>query len=333
MTVVAAIKLSGNPERSIVTYALLDGGSNTTFCTKKLMDQLGLKGNATRFLLTTLGKENKETKSSVVGLEIYDLNENVFLELPTVFTMPTMPISVDDIPKQADIERWPHLQGIDAEVGLLIGNDNIKVLEPKRYVKSEMEVLMQLERCLDGQLTAHLVEDRVTALLRTSSRPMSNITSNSRVCNREFNDTIDESERGLSQDDQKAISIMKDTVQLKDGHYEIDLPWRTKTPPCQPDNKSLVKHRLGILKKRFIKDPELLKKYSHFMEELLGKSYAERERESHRKNGIDQTDTFGTSPHHTVFHPMKPGKIRIVFDCSAKYREISLNSELLQGPI
>ena len=36
--------------------------------------------------------------------------------------------------------------------------------------------------------------------------------------------------------------------------------------------------------------------------------------------------------HHPVFHPDKPDKTRVVFDCAAKFREVSLNDKLLQGP-
>lgn len=36
-------------------------------------------------------------------------------------------------------------------------------------------------------------------------------------------------------------------------------------------------------------------------------------------------------PHHGVFHPCQPGKIRVVFDCSAEICGISLNKELLPG--
>ena len=37
-------------------------------------------------------------------------------------------------------------------------------------------------------------------------------------------------------------------------------------------------------------------------------------------------------PHHGVFHPHKPGKLRVVFDCSASFQGHSLNKLLIQGP-
>ena len=37
-------------------------------------------------------------------------------------------------------------------------------------------------------------------------------------------------------------------------------------------------------------------------------------------------------PHHGVYHPQKPGKIRVVFDCASRFQQTSLNDHLLTGP-
>ena len=37
-------------------------------------------------------------------------------------------------------------------------------------------------------------------------------------------------------------------------------------------------------------------------------------------------------PHHVVFHPRNPAKLRVVVNCPAKFREMSLNDQLMHGP-
>lgn len=45
-----------------------------------------------------------------------------------------------------------------------------------------------------------------------------------------------------------------------------------------------------------------------------------------------ERETVWYIPHHGVYHPKKPGKLNIVFDCSARFSGISLNDTLLTGP-
>ena len=65
------------------------------------------------------------------------------------------------------------------------------------------------------------------------------------------------------------------------------------------------------------------------MKDILSKGYA-------RKVSPDQNSLVkGTAwyiPHHGVYHRCKPGKICVVFDCSANFVGKSLNDMLYKGP-
>ena len=69
--------------------------------------------------------------------------------------------------------------------------------------------------------------------------------------------------------------------------------------------------------------------YVAFIDEIINKGYAEKVPQK-----ILKTDPgkMWYIPHHSVYHPKKPDKIRVVFDCSAKFAGTSLNDQLLQGP-
>lgn len=74
----------------------------------------------------------------------------------------------------------------------------------------------------------------------------------------------------MSRHDEKVPTIYKESVRLVDGHYEIAIPWNFH-PPDLPNNRPLVEHRLKLLRKRFLKDPELFSRYSAFMTDFLDK--------------------------------------------------------------
>ena len=140
---VVPVKVKAKGKEAVVeTYAFLDPGSNTSFCTDQLTERLGATRMKTTLSLTTTSHKDAKSQSLVVCLEISDLCGNHTIELPNVFSRPSLPVTIDDIPRQTDVDRWAYLNGIhiphiDAEIELLVGNDAAKVLEPKEIRESK----------------------------------------------------------------------------------------------------------------------------------------------------------------------------------------------------
>ncbi|XP_046708913.1 uncharacterized protein LOC124388391 [Silurus meridionalis] len=131
----------------------------------------------------------------------------------------------------------------------------------------------------------------------------------------------------VSQDDVRFIQLLSDNIiQRKDRHYEMPLPFKSTELPLLPDNKKLATVRLQHLKRRLKNNERYKEQYKAFMKDMIKKGNAEP------ASPVTGQKTTWYIPHHGVFHPKKPEKLRVVFDCSAKFRGISLNDTLLTGP-
>ncbi|PFX33128.1 hypothetical protein AWC38_SpisGene1978 [Stylophora pistillata] len=90
----------------------------------------------------------------------------------------------------------------------------------------------------------------------------------------------------------------------------------------------MAERRALLLKRHLIKDEDLLEKYWTTMN-YIAKGHAEVVPE-------EELNTRNTPvwflPHDPVTHPLKPDKVRVVYDCAAKFGQTSLNQQLLQGP-
>ena len=87
--------------------------------------------------------------------------------------------------------------------------------------------------------------------------------------------------------------------------------------------------RLKYLKSRLQKDETLHQKYQEKIEEHVNKGYATKLESG---EGAMTSARTWYLPHHPVFHPAIPGKLRVVFDAAAKYERTSLNDNLFHGP-
>ena len=136
------------------------------------------------------------------------------------------------------------------------------------------------------------------------------------------------SKKGMSIEDQESFNKMKNSVRLVNGHYSVEMLWKSEDP-WLPDNRQIAEARLQSLKRKLERDENFHRKYRDFMDNLFSKGYArkltaeESERRSRRTWYL---------PHHGVFHPQKKDKIRVVFDAAALHDGVSLNNQLHQGP-
>ena len=198
------------------------------------MEMLAVDGEKTTLSLTTLGKQNSATECSVFKLEVFDLDEHNFVELPAVFSTQKLPVSKDSIPQQEDVSKYPHLSGIelpriDACIGLLIGNDVPKALEPKEIRECNGQgpyaVRTMFGWTINGPLERKGNSPRTANFIRTDNELSQQFA---KFCNLEFSDSVYDKDSGMSKEDLHAMSIMEQSVKLKEGPYEG--PYVTRIP-------------------------------------------------------------------------------------------------------
>ena len=80
------------------------------------------------------------------------------------------------------------------------------------------------------------------------------------------------------------------------------------------------------MRRRFARDEKFQTLYTETMQGYVDKGFAERLSEY----DLDDSNCWYL-PHHAVFHPRKANKVRVVFDCAARYNGTLLN-EQLTGP-
>lgn len=331
------------PGQVVETYALLDNGSDVTLCDRMLVEQLGITGRPRNFFLTTQERKDSEKSGLEVKLTIDSIYEDSTIQSPMAWTVDHLNISECSIPRDHDVDKWPHLNGIDLpeidnkEVRVLIGcnvPEAFWVLEERRGGRGEPVAI----RSLLGWTLIGPIE-------KVKEESSSNVKFVRLECERErgdeallqkvknfrktdFADSLSSSKAAMSVEDEKALAIMEDSVKKVSGHYQVALPWRQQ-PPYLPNNRVAVEQRLHLLKKRFLRDPEFFARYKTAINDYFVKGYAKQVPE-------EDLNADGKPlwylPHHAVFHPHKPDKLRVVFDCAARFRGTSLNDQLLHGP-
>lgn len=337
LPIVPVILCSDHQE--VKTFAFLDSGSTHSFVTTSLLGKIGKQNMPiSQLALTTVDRGVSIPTRIASGLHISDLGREHEMQLPPLYTLEKIPVEPSNFPQQEEVKQWDHLKDVDIpepkidEVGLLLGANAHLAMEPQRVIPSvngsPFAVLTRFGWVISG-LRSQRPETQIT-VCKTAVKEEKKCIENmlDTLYNHEYEENLHSMKKGMSVEDTIWMKRVESSIQMDEGHYSVPLPFRN---PCEkmPNNLSMARSRLEGLRKRLRKNQTLAEDYCTFMADMIDKGYAESIPE------IEQDKHEGRIwylPHHAVYHPTKPGKIRVVYDCASEFNGESLNGRLLPGP-
>jgi len=314
--------------RAVQTYALLDGGSTNSFVSRSLMNKLSIQGERREIILTTLEKSGSSSWTSACALTVSDVYDTHTVHIPLAFSRDSLPIREENIATADDLSAWPHLKGIDlprahaSEVELLIGQDSPECIVPQTVISGKSNEPYAIRTKLGWTLNGPVSSERSGSVHATSTFVSLSLEEQVERFWRIDSSEIHSSKAEMSVEDRAVVDLWDKSIKRVDDHYQLPIPFKNKS--VLMNNKEMAESRLKSLKRKF-KDPNTRQQYTEGINDLLENGYAE---EVVHANSAEHVWYL---PHHPVVNPNKP-KLRIVFDCAAKFQGVSLNDCVLQGP-
>ena len=339
-----------------LVYALLDVQSHVCFITQRTSSQLNASGVKSTIRLSTLSTKDEIVNTEKIS-EIYvrGYNSTQRTRLPPIFTRPEIPVNRASIPTHQTAKMWPHLECIademvplmDVEVGLLIGRQCRQLIAPRDIKPAQQDGPFGQKTSLGWNIIGApcAQEENNNTCFRVSvETDIRGLIGNARIepciqvkelfTRADIMQTEDtpiskDSDFKYSYNDTLFLNMMKSGIkQMDNGHYSMPLPLKQPVPRL-PNNQAQALSRLNLLKKKFSRDDKFSTEYTSFMEENNFKRASQKQSRSKKVTVV--TITYGTF-RTTVSFTLKKKKIRVVFDCSARFESISLNDLLLSGP-
>ena len=334
MVVPVFVSSKEKPEVEILTYALLDTQSDTTFAVTELLEQLPVSYEKRQIQLSTMTSQNQIIDTRFYqGLQVRAYTGKKMVELPPIYTREYIPVTEAHIPTAESVEQIGHLKHIapfipprlDCDVGMLIGYYCSQALLPRRVecgddtqpfaIETDLgwSVIGAQDRNQAGSSSeSHLVLSSACFKLKSTVKEIV-AAKDLEILSQDFKDTerttgqIGSSDK-LFQNELKFMDIVSQSIhQNKEGCSD----W-------------MAEQRLKNMTKWLARDKDYRDKHQDFMKGLIDRGEAEPANDH-------STRHRWYLPHHGVVHPKKPGKVRVVWDCSSRCEGVSLNDVLLQG--
>ena len=311
---------------------MLDCCSQGTFISTDEARKLKAEGVQTTIKIKTLNGEESQETEAVSGLKVSKSSgQRMWIDLPVTYTKEDLPVDDEDVATPEKIRKWKYLERIAGEItqgqgisiGLLIGGNCSKALEPLEVIPSEQGGSYAFKTLLGWCIVGTIGEttfDTAVACNRISvqDKVSKNVASHyfaretevrdigieqmlKKIYTAEFNDNgtsrAAENTTKMSTEDRKFLDLMERECSKERNHYKLSLPLRNPDSVF-PNNRRMAELRLKNLKKRFIKDKQYHKDYTSFMEDMMKKGYTEKSAPKANQQG-----KTWFIPHQGVYHP------------------------------
>jgi len=345
--VLANVYSENNSDHMTRCYCIIDEQSNRSLIKPELFSLLGITGDNYEYVLKTCGGSKVVSGRRASNVVVESLDGSCSYTLPTLIECSDIPNDKNEICTPDNARCHDHLKNIadylpdfdaQTDVLLLLGRDVIEahhvfdqVLGPPGAPFAQRLGLGWVvvgELCL-GQMhvptvvnvnKTYVLDDGRTSLFQPCCDHVLSVKDPL------FIRTPSDDKVSLSIDDREFLSCMDEKVHKNsDGSWVAPLPLRSDRPRL-PNNKTQAVRRTESLLKGLEKDPGKKTHFFEFMDKLFKNKHAELAPDLGPNEECWYLPIFG------VYHPKKPSQVRVVFDSSAKFEGISLNSVLLQGP-
>ena len=334
------VKVLDRAGMPVYTHALLDTCSTATLMSKHFAKVCNFKSTPTLFHCSSLGAlegqsiHSSQTQSfDVTGTDLQ--SACYFTRIRHAFVVDKIPASTLNVFTKKHAQAYEHLKDLpltestSPDIEVLIGIDNPSVFWSLETRTGEWNQPYGQRGPLGwfvlGQTPCHDSSDNdqgqhlncndnaVLFLQEQKSDPSLQL---SELCRRDFEDiAIFQAKPCMSIHDKESAELIKNSMKLVDGKFQVDLPFKLPPPPDLASKTRIMARRRALsLLKRFKHDHHLRDEYCAFMQSHIDKGQIRK---------VSNTDPEGQCylPHHAVYHPRKK-KIRVVFDPSAYFNPL-----------
>ncbi len=348
-------------------YVILDDQSNRSLVRSDFFELFNIKGQPFPYSLKTCAGLVETSGRKAEGFQVESLDGQTSLLLPPLIECNDILIDRSEIPTPDAARHHPHLRSVarhipeldpKAEILILLGRDMVRVHKVQQQVSGphnapfaqrlDLGWVLVGDVCLGNAhkpavsaYKTNVLENGRPSILRPcegfmklnedvfhgreqESKP--NKASLETLGLQVFTETESDNKHASSMEDTIFLEIM-DQVMYRgtSNHWVAPLPFRVPRQRLS-NNREQVFTRFTSLEKTLRRKTEMRDQFLEFMRKIIDNKHAEV------APPLEENEECWYLPIFGVYHPQKPGNIRVVFDSSAKYFGTSLNDVLLSGP-